>query len=251
MNLQVLSDIHLETFKDGGVRYIDSLEPQGVDVLILAGDITTWQYPTTAAKQIALIAQKYKNVIYVLGNHELWRHGWASPYRAAAGIEATIQGYADNVFVLYGGKQIHIDGQRFLGDTGWFPSLQVQQQYLMQGWPDFELIRGLAENYGAHNAQLRRHLLAEATHDDVVITHHIPSTLGIAPRWRGNPSNVFFYAGYDQVILEKQPKLWIFGHTHDPRDVMHGETRLLCNPRDYAPKLQRPAGFQEKLIVSV
>src|SRR5450631_3269273 len=40
MKLQIMSDLHLEMHADRGAEFIRSLDPTGVDVLVLAGDIT-------------------------------------------------------------------------------------------------------------------------------------------------------------------------------------------------------------------
>ena len=40
MKLQIMSDLHFEMHADGGAELIRELDPTGVDVLVLAGDIT-------------------------------------------------------------------------------------------------------------------------------------------------------------------------------------------------------------------
>jgi Icc-related predicted phosphoesterase len=39
----------------------------------------------------------------------------------------------------------------------------------------------------------------------------------------------------EEFILEHQPRLWIHGHTHETFDYRIGKTRIICNPRGYAP----------------
>ena len=40
MKLQIMSDLHFEMHADGGAELIRELDQTGVDVLVLAGDIT-------------------------------------------------------------------------------------------------------------------------------------------------------------------------------------------------------------------
>jgi hypothetical protein len=40
MKLQIMSDLHFEMHADGGAELIREVDPTGVDVLVLAGDIT-------------------------------------------------------------------------------------------------------------------------------------------------------------------------------------------------------------------
>ena len=35
------------------------------------------------------------------------------------------------------------------------------------------------------------------------------------------------------LIEERQPALWVHGHTHDSCDYRVGNTRVICNPRGY------------------
>jgi Icc-related predicted phosphoesterase len=43
------------------------------------------------------------------------------------------------------------------------------------------------------------------------------------------------WSDMDELILEHQPCLWIHGHTHESFDYEIGKTRVICNPRGYAP----------------
>ena len=41
MRIQVISDVHFEFHSDGGWDFVRSLNPEGVDVLVIAGDISS------------------------------------------------------------------------------------------------------------------------------------------------------------------------------------------------------------------
>jgi Icc-related predicted phosphoesterase len=89
---------------------------------------------------------------------------------------------------------------------------------------------------------------------EVVVTHHYPTDESIAPRWQGEPSNVFFSARIDKT-LQKHPnsniKLWIHGHTHDPMDfVSKYGFRVYCNPHGY-PGEGSNRNFWDRLLVEV
>jgi len=68
----------------------------------------------------------------------------------------------------------------------------------------------------------------------IVITHFLPSTSCIHPKYYGkDPLNKYFANDLDWWILNQKNTTWCFGHTHDKMDVVVGTTRLLCNPRGY------------------
>ena len=69
----------------------------------------------------------------------------------------------------------------------------------------------------------------------VVVTHHAPHPMSIAPKYRGDPITPAFVSDLSAVIERHQPNLWIHGHTHASFDyVVPGtKTRVVCNPRGY------------------
>jgi len=68
----------------------------------------------------------------------------------------------------------------------------------------------------------------------------LPTRHSISKRWQGNPLNRYFVTDLTALILQKQPKLWIHGHTHDSKDYKLGVTRIVCNPYGYYPNELNP-----------
>jgi Icc-related predicted phosphoesterase len=69
--------------------------------------------------------------------------------------------------------------------------------------------------------------------DAVVITHFSPSMQSSHEKWAGSWMNPYFHNSLEHLILDKQPTLWIHGHTHDFSDYKIGDTRVYCNPLGY------------------
>lgn len=68
----------------------------------------------------------------------------------------------------------------------------------------------------------------------IVVGHHVPSELGVAPAYKGNLLNAAFRSNLDDFIEQRpQIKYWFFGHTHHNFNFWIGETHLACNPRGY------------------
>jgi predicted phosphodiesterase len=81
MKLQIMSDLHLEMHADGGAELIRELDPTGVDVLVLAGDITAARYYENLERPFKALAHKYRHILYIPGNHESYK---SSPARSRA-----------------------------------------------------------------------------------------------------------------------------------------------------------------------
>ncbi len=58
--------------------------------------------------------------------------------------------------------------------------------------------------------------------------------MSVSDQWVGNPCNRWFITPEVQpLILDKQPRLWVHGHTHTAFDYFIGKTRVVCEPMGY------------------
>ena len=68
----------------------------------------------------------------------------------------------------------------------------------------------------------------------IVVGHHCPSELSVAPQYKGDLLNGAFRSKLDDFIEARpQIKFWFHGHTHHNFNYWIGETRVVCNPRGY------------------
>lgn len=248
MKIQLLSDLHFECYPDRGELFIkelaDTPEVEEIDVLILAGDIIATTNYNTLQKVIQGFCSIYKNVIYVPGNHEYWRN---SVYTMENRF-TRLQKEQSNLTIL-DNSTVTIDNQRFIGGTMWFSNEQGNDYY-SKFMPDFGLIDKFVPWVYKKNHGFRNLLDKELRTDDIVVTHHIPSYAGVAPEFKNDDLNRFFLCPMDAIIKEKQPKLWLFGHTHVSFDWKEGNTRLICNPRGY-PNTREGKNFKQFMVIDI
>jgi len=221
-----MSDLHLEFSRELAQRFVNSLDVDGVDVLVIAGDIAVG---AAIEHQVSLIAKRFDGIpiLYVNGNHEYYGAGRKTVRTA---IRRLHREYS-NVH-HFECEAIEIKGQRFLGTTLWYePNAKVRAG--MPYWSDFRLITSLQHWIReAHNASID-FLDKNLQENDIVISHMLPSHKCVAPRWQLSDTNHFFVTDVEKLILERKPRYWIHGHTHDSIDVRIGNTRVVCNPRGY------------------
>jgi len=221
-----MSDMHLDNHKDGGVSFIRSLDPTGVDVLVIAGDLSELGFPRFESIVQSLCAL-YPHIVYILGNHEYWR---TKPSRAREVLQTIKDKYP--TFHVLQNDTIVLGGQRFVGTTMWWGDTLLARMNAKQ-WVDFKRIDILGGWVWDAIKDAQDFLDANVTADDVVVTHHLPLHRSIDPRFYGNgesDNNNFFYLN-DQAKLigRKCPKLWVHGHSHTHLDYMAGKTRVVCN----------------------
>ena len=115
MKLQIMSDLHFEMHADGGAELIRELDPTGVDVLVLAGDITMARHYEDLASVFKPLARKYRHILYVPGNHEYYKSSPSEVARNLAKLTKELPGV-----VVPENDTVVIAGQRFIAGTMWF-----------------------------------------------------------------------------------------------------------------------------------
>jgi predicted phosphodiesterase len=246
MKLHVLSDLHTE-FSDFDPPETDA------DVVVLAGDIGV------GPGGIEWAADHWPDrpVIYVPGNHEYYGHDIV---RAGALYKAA----PDNIHVL-SNNVLELDGVRFLGTTLWTDfrfygegEAWFARQKAKALLEDFTSIRNgnrlftpedSVELHRASVAWLASELEKEFDGPAVVVTHHLPTALSIASRYKNDALNPAFASRLERLIEKYQPDLWIHGHTHVPCDYAIRGARVVCNPRGYPSESQE--GFSPGRIVAL
>ena len=225
LRFHIISDLHLEFHPDGGRRLLSSIDFRECDALLVAGDLCSAK--TIASSFELLCGACPKPIIYVPGNHEYY----GSSFSEVDALLASAEQAQPRLSVL-NNKAITVAGQRILGTPLWFPDQPENQGY--EGMlNDFRLIRGFKKDVYAAHANAYRFLEGELRQGDVVITHHLPSLQSVSRRFQGSPLNRFFVSPLDALIMERQPALWVHGHTHDSTDYFLGHTRIVCNPFGY------------------
>lgn len=227
MKVQYLSDVHFEFHADDGLSFVYSLDPTGVDVLVIAGDLAIGGGVGPA---LDLLCAHYASarVLYVHGNHEFYG---SNRDRVIAETRAAVRRNANLIWL--DNDVVALEGRRFLGTPLWFREAE-DAKYLERGMNDFVQIEGFADWVYRENALALDFLERELGVDDIVVTHHLPASACVAPRWKGHPLNPFFLCDVEPLVRARRPATWIHGHTHDSIDVRIGETRVVANPFGYA-----------------
>jgi predicted phosphodiesterase len=234
---QIMSDLHLEWHKDQGKSFIDAL-PVCAYTLILAGDICGYSQIRGVLERFS---KKWKNVVYVAGNHEYY----GMQFNNMGAIWSGVHHNLDNVHWLEFDGTL-IDGQRIHGGTLWFNEHPSEPRVVN----DFTQIRMLEPAVYDRNLKTRQYFYDSVEPGDVVVTHHTPSYQSQSERWAAQPGGCWFHNNLDSLMYEKEPRLWVHGHTHDSLDYTIHKTRIVCNPFGYVRYQENP-DFKEDLVVEI
>ena len=237
MKVDIISDIHLDHFRDDGGDFVHTWIPEG-EILVLAGDVGDFPWWRERLQYLQVLAEKYEHVLYVAGNHDYYGTSFEKGDARFREIEQQIEN-----FHFLEQDVLEIDGVRFAGCTLWFkedPSGWIYEKW-MSDFSEIQLFKHHVYRRNRESIEFLRSL-QNMIGVDVVITHHQFSALSVSKEYINNVHNRFFLCAIDDVILSLQPKFAIHGHTHVPCSYDLGSTKVVCNPKGYPRENPGPYG---------
>lgn len=277
MRIQLISDLHLENYPE----YVPRAAPE-VDVLILAGDIGSYQAGSLLADDDFGLSRfsprrpesGWRRVFYLPGNHEFDCLDYDATY-------LKLQHLCDALGIEWLERKIITVGSvRFIGTTLWsdFEAIAKSKGTLTEQTKALEKAYRAANFYLAKNTTLRNgepmlaediRLLAQECQSwlssalsvpfdgtTVTVTHFAPTLRSADPRYGITPGTAGFCNALDHLLPLSQ--IWMHGHLHCANDfVISGvedgkpfSCRVVANPRGY-PEKKEDRAFQEEFIIEL
>ena len=269
MKIQLLSDLHLEVHPQFVPR-----AARGADVLVLAGDIGSYQAGSRLLDGdfgLARFSPLFgwpTPVLFLPGNHE---YDMLDFDAAHTRLRETCERLG---MVWLEREQVVLQGVRFVGTTLWSdfdllgPGADDPHATLGQ------LLKAREKAFRAANFYLRKtgamrnglpmlapevreqalvcqHWLTQALTQPyqgttVAVTHFAPSLRSADPRYGPTPGSAGFCNALDDLLPYAQ--FWLHGHLHAPSDYLHRGCRVVANPLGYARKNEQ-SGFRPDLLI--
>lgn len=258
--LDICSDLHLEfdrdcqTFGDWKNKIDQLFDNQQSDNIIIAGDLFSTvdivdqdedkeevdRFNDGIQALNDVINSRYKNGIFVLGNHDYWRHDIIDSYQFWTNV-------LDSCAVIDVNQSdvCHIGDVVVIGSTLWSTIPNNMTFFIERYMNDYRYIK----NHDKHLSINDTIAIANQTienfdsfcnlHKDkriVIVTHHVPS-------WKCKTSDNNFGHFYDSAyfndlddLINKHDNLvgWVYGHDHHKHDdIKINNCKLVSNPRGY------------------
>ena len=281
MKIQLLSDLHLEAHP-----HFQPEPAPGADVLVLAGDVGSYQTGSQLAdgdfglarfSPLPQHAGWPTPVLFVPGNHEYDAQDFDEAHRR-------LRRTCERLGITWLEREtLQLQGVRFVGATLWsdFDALAEHEGttditrrlkhrdkafraanfYLRKtgGTRGGEPFRAepMREEALASQAGLAQALAEPFDGPTVVVTHFAPSLRSADPRYGLVPGTAGFCNALDALL--PRARLWLHGHLHAPSDyTVQGvdargapwQCRVVANPLGYARKGEQ-ATFRPQFCVTV
>ncbi len=269
MKIQLLSDLHLEVHPN-----YTPLPAPGADVLVLAGDIGSYQKGTQlldddfGLRRFSPLHGWPVPVMFLPGNHEYDMLDFDQTH-------SRLRAMCERLGIHWLEREVLLmHGIRFVGTTLWSDFDALGPSADQPGATIGQQLAAREKAFRAANFYLRttggtRHgqlLLAQQVrelalecrawlqqalaqpHDGktVVVTHFAPSLRSADPRYGLTPGTAGFCNAWDELL--DGVDLWLHGHLHAPSNYQHGGCRVVANPMGYARKNEQRA-FQPGMLI--
>lgn len=239
-----ISDIHNEDV----VLDINVFENTEDTVLLIVGDFYVARKWDKLTKLIAPYSEAFKEVIYILGNHEHWDGSFV---RDMYWYKNALKGF-DNVTVMEKDCVV-FDNVAVIGATLWTdynklcPLTTLDARRNMKDYRKIRngtMVEPFKDPFRPYDAYVD-HTMAvyyieeEITkqkalgRDIIVMTHHAPTLVSLDPNRGNDPLNPCYATDLSELILDTNPDYWLHGHVHQSNDYMVGDTRVMSNPKGY------------------
>lgn len=231
MKIAYCSDLHLE------FNSIELKNEMNADVLILAGDICVVKhFDSKIEKFFDNISSEFEQIFYVLGNHEYYHGNMDEEFNKLVELADPY----DNITII-NNRFVRIDNVKFLFSSLWTnlnDNDPITYTVIRNTMNDVKLIEGLTEEKWITMFNNSFSFLSDeldVDEDCVVVTHHAPSFRSVYDDDKHDyKTNGGYCSNLEEFIIDREPLIWIHGHTHHKVDYIIGNTRIVSNPRGYS-----------------
>lgn len=231
MKIQYVSDIHLEMRARSGDFPID----KNGDILLLAGDIG---YPSHNNYKYFLQQQslQFEKVFITTGNHEYYDKTFQGNMTNCDDYcrEVCRSMPRQNVEFLQNDHVQLVPGINIFGGTFWTFIPSSKASVVSASINDYTQIKGLTADitsslYEQSVAKLNECLESDEDSKWIVMSHHLPKSTLIQPKYRHYGALNYAFAGNISAADNPRILAWVYGHTHDASIT----DKFYCNPIGY------------------
>ncbi len=217
MKVFALSDIHVDYAEN--LEWLLQIDDQVYqqDVIIVAGDVS--DSLELLRKVFSSLKTKFREVLFVPGNHELWIH--ADEVDCSLQKLELIDALCDELEIRY--SLFEQDDVSFVPLLSWYDfSFGEPDRHLRRAWRDFRACswpQHLPDSRSVSNYFLSKNLSLLETRNEFVISYsHFLPRIDVMPEriplHRRRVYPVLGSSGLGDQISELNPDIHVYGHSH-------------------------------------
>jgi len=241
MNVIILSDVHLEFYKDQE-HPVDLYTDHKCDTLIIAGDfgipIDVYGKPNEVfINHLKKLRSMYKYIVYVPGNHEYYK--CLNLFMTTTDLDGIMYEICESLDIHFLQKSCWIHPETnvtFAGCTLWSQIDYVGKSKSNDFMRIFQNVNEYLLLFEDHSNWLEETLKNQNNTQMIVVTHHLPSFKMVSDMYKHE--NNTGYASDLDYLFQKPLIGWICGHSHEAKIAHINDIPIILNPTGYPNEKQ-------------
>ncbi len=234
MEVQYISDIHLEFMDSNEYQYfLQNFTPKA-KILVLAGDIG-YPHHSSYRQFLEHVSPLFTKIFLIAGNHEFYG---SSVEKNIPLIQDIVSKFPNITFL--NNTMEEYEGVCWIGTTLWSainnPYYTINDTKQIQ-----DMTVHVYNELHTEAVDFLKTTLANCKRENkkvIVITHHLPISELVMPQFRTEqfrPYNQWFHANLDSLIKMNNTNIlaWFYGHTHAESIQTHYNIPFYCFPKGY------------------
>lgn len=265
MLIDYISDIHEDVHckedltKESFIKHFSKLFPAKTgEILLIAGDLSHVINRIYTFLRLTKEIYGYERIFYVLGNHELYlfKQWERDSYKYSSlnkiiDIKKKLKPLEKFGIYLLDGNIVEYKEKRFGGLCMWYDGSFLKKKYeditdeeivlfQKETIPDWKYIYGIG-NFQSHYIKEFKKLLIIYKNCDIILTHINPISeeFAFSEEYKDSDTNGFFAFDGEDIVKETPAIVWLYGHTHIPKEFEVHNTKLICNPVGYPAEYRK------------
>lgn len=225
MNIQIVSDIHLDYNDINESDFKDIIKPSA-EILIIAGDLGN-PFNNNYYDFLLFYSTLFLKIFIISGNHEYY---YNDIFQTDIKIEEICSKF-NNIYFL-NNKYYEYNGILLIGSTLWSNIPNNLEKYHLSTINDYRNIKNFThyksnqlfrENVDFIKNQLKKNKKS------LIITHHSPSFKCMSDEFKTDILNCCFYSNLEYLFDNTNIIGWIYGHTHYNSNITINKSFIRSN----------------------
>lgn len=225
MNIQIVSDIHLDYDDINELDFKDIIKPSA-EILIIAGDLGN-PFNNNYYDFLKFYSVLFVKIFIISGNHEYY---YNNIFETDIKIQKICSKF-NNIYFL-NNKSYEYNGILFIGSTLWSNIPNTLEKYHLSTINDYRNIKDFTHHKSnqlfKENVDFIQNELKK-NKKSLIITHHAPSFKCIPEEFKTDILNICFYSNLEYLFDNTNIIGWIYGHTHYNSNIIMNNSFIMSN----------------------
>jgi len=258
MKIRLVSDLHLSELI-GTIYLLPVLSDDSQTILIIAGDLSEFNKPSTYLPFLDDVAKRFMEVFIILGNHEPMGSNIDDVSYEKVIKKQNYHNVHTNKLIMKNEKIAIIGRTLWTSFDDENPITELKSYLKLKDFKRIKIgkndrkltVKDLLDLHYKQKKELFDEIdeYIEKGYTIIAVSHHHPSLKSLNPKYGTHAFNHDLATNLEDKI-KKRPEIlyWFCGHIHKRISYIIGDTKLECNPKGHPDEV---SGWNPKLYFDI